>query len=1226
MEENNNYFPEDILEHLSIINGINFTHREIDVVACLINVRGTSKIASLLSIAPRTVITHVRNIMLKLECNSRERIIDFIEKAGKTCFLRKHYACLLIRAAFEKRLKEISSIIGKCPSLQYSVLGQDHDFLAPFINCLRNDLATLGVELDQENPNSSDSDCNLPTDKVLICILSQKTAEDFQLDKDVQYLESSPLICNHNTCIFLRVNLDSTLSQCQKGTSLSFESFQNYYFAFFDLLKQIFPSVVFERIINEFKDFYHTTYGDRVEDSVLTNELKIKNTLFEHIRNEVVGTYWTKFITIFFVGIGFCFGFYFLLPSNKESVSSKLSSSNVLIRSDLSVPGDKALLNRPHLLEDIDQKIRSNKGIQSIALVGFGGAGKTTLARQYALQQAQQQKAGVIWEVNAETAETLRLSFEELAQELGPSKEDQKSLHEIQNTKDSVHKEQRIIQFVKDHLRVTPNWLLIFDNVQQFEDIQSYFPQDTEMWGQGKIILTTCNENIGKNSHIDDFLEIGKLTSEEKLNLFTQIMEHGKGQAISQNSLKETKIFLEELPPYPLDVSIAASYLKSTNMSYGEYLKCLNDCNSHFENMLEKRLKEDGNNYSKTRYKIISLSLKHLIETDTDFIDLLLFISLIDSQNIPKDLLQDFKGITVVDDFIYNLRKYFFIIDENSSFTFSIHRVTHKYSLSYLMKELNLQNKTQLLQKITKNIEKYTSTEINKKDILKIKSMIEHCKKFISHDKLLKEDNIKFIRTELGCIYYRYLGDYINAEQLLRKSLVNLKADHNADYKYQIKILVNLGNTYRELGRFEEAKNLLEESLIIHKSNNSKDHEGIAENFADLGYVYRSLGCYKKAKENLEKSLKVYEESLPENLVGKAKTLLYLGAASSSLEDFESAEKFFNQSLKIYENNPSINQVDPARARLYLGSLYKKLGRFKDAKTEIEKAQSLFKEHYGENHIKVGWALYYLANVYEEEGDYKEAKKLLEQSLDIYNGYSKKHVITARVNIYLGNIYRKLGEFEAAQKSFAEGLKIYEKHFSKNILEVARSWEYLGILYKELDNKEESKKALERSLANYEKYISENSTELAEIMHDLGNVYRDLGIYDKAKIYSNKAWERYEKIYKNNRVKIAELLNDLSKLYILGGHIEAAENSAQKALKIFEETKHPDRFISYENLAELNLKKSAQEESKQNIQQAQNFKLQAISYLRRALDIVKTHFPTDSSHLQKIQVKLQKLD
>jgi DNA-binding CsgD family transcriptional regulator len=100
MQNNLDFFLRDIYsEHLAIIKGIHFTPREIDVIACLVSLRGTSKIASLLGISSYTVLTHTRNIMLKLECNSREGIIDFIERSHKLFFIKN---CLLMQ-----RLKKI---------------------------------------------------------------------------------------------------------------------------------------------------------------------------------------------------------------------------------------------------------------------------------------------------------------------------------------------------------------------------------------------------------------------------------------------------------------------------------------------------------------------------------------------------------------------------------------------------------------------------------------------------------------------------------------------------------------------------------------------------------------------------------------------------------------------------------------------------------------------------------------------------------------------------------------------------------------------------------------------------------------------------------------------------------------------------------------------------------------------------------------------------------------
>ena len=65
---------------LKEVGGVSFTNREIDVLSCLLGNRKDKKIASLLSLSPKTVGAHIYNVIKKLGYNSREQIIDFAEK------------------------------------------------------------------------------------------------------------------------------------------------------------------------------------------------------------------------------------------------------------------------------------------------------------------------------------------------------------------------------------------------------------------------------------------------------------------------------------------------------------------------------------------------------------------------------------------------------------------------------------------------------------------------------------------------------------------------------------------------------------------------------------------------------------------------------------------------------------------------------------------------------------------------------------------------------------------------------------------------------------------------------------------------------------------------------------------------------------------------------------------------------------------------------------------
>lgn len=94
---------------LESIGGIEFTHREIDIIACILSGKTAKSIAAFLSISPKTVENHIRNIMLKLGCRTQENIIDFIEKSNKFIAIKKHYDNLLLQSFFEFELKKIAN-------------------------------------------------------------------------------------------------------------------------------------------------------------------------------------------------------------------------------------------------------------------------------------------------------------------------------------------------------------------------------------------------------------------------------------------------------------------------------------------------------------------------------------------------------------------------------------------------------------------------------------------------------------------------------------------------------------------------------------------------------------------------------------------------------------------------------------------------------------------------------------------------------------------------------------------------------------------------------------------------------------------------------------------------------------------------------------------------------------------------------------------------------------
>jgi tetratricopeptide (TPR) repeat protein len=513
-------------------------------------------------------------------------------------------------------------------------------------------------------------------------------------------------------------------------------------------------------------------------------------------------------------------------------------------------------------------------------------------------------------------------------------------------------------------------------------------------------IVTTNNSNTKNNNFISNFVQIGELSPKEKLTLFLKIMDDENFQELISIQNEQANTFLNDLPPYPLDISIAAYYLKSTHTPYGEYLERLKENHNDFDNVQADVVKE-ASGYTKTRYGIITLSTKELITIHKDFQDLLLLMGLIGHQNIPKSLLTQYKGHTIADNFIYHLKKYSLVTNDsfsNAIPTISIHKKTQETILSYLVNTLMLSDKSPQLHTITATVENYILDAVDKEDFSRMKLLAPHGELLLNRDDLLSEATKSSLRGALGCVYY-YLKHYPKIKQFLEENLVDLKRHYGEKHDKIARILIYLGNFYRSLGDYKRAKTLLEQSLVICKEN--PNHIRSAKALGYLGAVYRDLGDYKQAKVFFEQSLAIYEKYSP-NSIGHAWILTYLGNIHRILGNYEKAKVFLEQSFAIYKE-ASEDYAGTAWALGYIGTVYRLLGDYQTAKDYIEKALSITKKYFSDDHIYVASHTSALAKVYIKIGDYQTAKTLLKGSLNVYEkNYGQNHVGTASVLRRLG--------------------------------------------------------------------------------------------------------------------------------------------------------------------------------------------------------------------------------
>jgi len=1045
------------------MNGIHFTRREIDVMACLLHARGTSKIASLLNISPTTVVTHIQNVMEKLKCNSREGIIDFAERSHNLFIIKRYYAHLVVHTSFEKALKS-------CSRMTVSSL-EAFNPITLIVYCKSS-------PHKETVPGPLRAHLKLAGNEVNVCL-------EFSPGGDAEN-KKRPQKSPQTSSLILILEKGSEIPQELHNVDfVDFSDQENYYFGVIDILKKLCPKIDFDGIFLEFKRVYETMEESsklfpthalltqpsslektHIDENIVHAKRKHRKIINKLVRQALSNLkkpfYIPAFLFIGLFGIGLGIG---ILVFQKIQESNKNQGQTILqllpIRSDLIIPQESVLLPRSDLMNQINDKFKNkkSKGVQTIALVGPGGSGKTTLARGFAYQQ----KSTIIWEINAETHESLGASFESLAQALSQTDNDKKELRGILRIKDLPKREESLLQFVKKHLNSTPGWVLIYDNVENFVDVQDYFPRDRVTWGEGKVILTTRDGNIQNNTHIHEIIHIRNLTLAQKLTLFTKIMRHGSTNPSVSLQNDEVKRFLEKIPSFPLDVSVAAYYLKTTNISYSRYLQNLIQYSKHFETIQKNLLKEAGN-YTKTRYSLITLSLQKLIDTHKDFSDLLLFISLLDSQNIPRDLLEKYKNQHVVDNFIYNLKKYSFITNESLpgslNSTFSIHRNVQAISLLYLKKTLELENDKHSLQSIAEVLDNYLVNTVERDELSIMRLLYGHYETFLGHNDLLTDEIKGLLKGQLGIVNL-CLANYVKSNICLEQSLKKLNRQDKKSLLRIAYLLRHLGRSNEYLGNYEIALSLLEQSLAIYKRYLPKTADEVAKSLIHLGRINRISGHYKESIDLCEKSLSIYKIYSPPNDLNIAQALANLGRTYFVLGHHEKAKNLFKQSLAIYKQNFGENHVGTAWCLIGLAMIASELGDNEQAKNLIEQSHIIYKKNFSENDAAIAFLLNCLGNVYICLGDYKKAKGFLERSLKIHeSNFDKNNILTAQVLRDLGHLYFLENQFKMAEDLVTKALRVLQQN---NHPESYMCLEILSDLYHAKSRQAKNKKGIQQS-------------------------------------------------------------------------------------------------------------------------------------------------------------------
>lgn len=1022
-------------EKICNVKGIIFTNREIDVIACIICGKTTKIIAHLLSIydknlSVRSVETHIYNIRRKIGAASKGSIIEFIEKSGKYELFHKRYFDISLEKELDHCLSQIKSYKTRSKL-----------FLQIDSNCAQSNFIAQSLERFFKNISfksvfNYSSLANNTNDTKRITI----TVENNNEESDVKY----PYVTiSLEPTGKLLIQVDSESKGLNQQSQYNFSKKEDIYLIFLSILKIYYPAALsviehFEKSMQQICSI--ESYGSIVDknndNSIVSAEIPSDQGLrysYKNLRpiiSTIIQPYVFYFISLLFVSIVLAsvYVLFYVQPS-KPSTTETVSIINYLL------PDKDVLLERDELNQEIKNKLQSSDTISAVTLIGDRGAGKTTLARSFAYHQ----KSPLIWEINAETEESIKYSFTKLANIIAASKNDIETLQYLKTINMSHGNEEKLIKYVSDHLYQVQNWILIFDNLESFDAVKKYYPNNSNIWGKGKILITTCNNNLKNNLFIRNAINVGFLSESSALTLFNKIIQ--KAEPSQKLEIENVKAFLSSIPPFPLDIVIAANYVTATHSSLEEYLTNLNNQDKNFHKIQAEILKE-ASNYDNTRVNIISLAVDKILNTDLNFVEPFVLISMVDSTNIPKTLLNHIQNDTFTNDFIYNLKKHSLISEEkaaNGVYTFSIHRAIQSSILSHLKKTISPDKLDKILVNIANILQNSISSVVDSDDMQDLRGLLTHSINFLHHEKILPLKAQCLIGSALGPIYHA-LG-YYNNEVLLQLEKHLMCLEELGEYRnVAVNSKISLAHMYRVTGLYKKAEEIYRKTIDDYSAIRGQA-EGLMVIECCLGDIYAKLGQYKKAAHYFNDT--ILADHQDKNAHPRCFT--NLGIYYADIGEYNKAVKTLEKAIAILTQNHSLENPKAAWGYIGLGRAYNMVGNDDKALTAVNHGVKLLKEYFPKDDISLAWANIVFGRINTNTKNYDLADHYFQQAYEVYNTiYGPEHVLTSALLNSMAYLYLQIKDFKKCEEFANRALSNYTK-ISHPL--AFRSLEILGELY-----------------------------------------------------------------------------------------------------------------------------------------------------------------------------------
>ncbi len=621
----------------------------------------------------------------------------------------------------------------------------------------------------------------------------------------------------------------------------------------------------------------------------------------------------------------------------------------------------------------LERELFSEDACQRVAITGLGGVGKTQIALELAYRKRGiNPNLSIFWVPATQPA-----AFEQAYQRIG------ECLQIPGITKDIKDVKQLVKESLSKH-NICP-WLLIVDNA---DDSKMLYEEDAEDSTTLTLVDYLPFSRIGSNLFTTRSRKIAvKLAGSNVLHVDLMKPDDAKevlrGCLLDKDLLLDTEAatkLLDLLGYLPLTIVQAAAYMNENDISITDYTELYNGSEKEFIDILSEGFEDQGR-YRGSQNSIAKtwlISFNQIQRQTPLAIQYLSFMACLLNQDIPQSILPQASTKKKFMEAVGILTAYSFLIRREDRKTFTIHRLVHLATRSWLR---NMDQMTMWANKAVERLAEMIPAG-GHQDRHIWTAYLPHATHLLkSQDLDSRKEKLITLSDHLGrCLYSN--GNYVGAEQVHRQTLdLRIKALGLEDSDTLMSSAC-LAEALSHQGRYTEAEKLHRETLKIRQKVLGVEHPDVMDSMQYVAQALVGAGAYSEAEQIHRATRDLRVKVLHLEHRSTLTNMSYLAEVLNQQGKYEEAEQMHQKTLDTRIRLFGLTFPATLASMSCLGVTKRNLKKYDAAESTQREVLGLRTKVLGDRHPHTLITKRWLADALQNQAKYKEAAEILQEVLD----------------------------------------------------------------------------------------------------------------------------------------------------------------------------------------------------------------------------------------------------